>query len=273
MPDYLSLAATKLSIYSKEEYITHATGFIIRISGKLYLATNWHVVTGRRNDNWKPLSKRDIPPLPTRLTFMSLAFGPQLQPVEPQKQIIRLYDDEMEHDEPFEPLWLEHPEFKSNVDAILIPLPEENLRGFRQEAMYDNPDPRPSIVEGTTAFVLGYPQRITAKRNLPIWKQASIATDPEADYRDLPCFLIDTASRQGMSGAPVYFHSKGPFVGETGTLHVAGRRDLLLGIYSGRYPDTDELGAQLGIVWKNQCLFDIAKRGVQGKPSCLLVPK
>ena len=42
----------------------------------------------------------------------------------------------------------------------------------------------------------------------PIWKKSTIASEPDIDINNLPCFYIDSTTREGMSGAPVVFFSK-----------------------------------------------------------------
>jgi len=61
---------------------------------------------------------------------------------------------------------------------------------------------------GMDAFILGFPKGIAHQQLLPIWKRGSIATEPEIPREDdLPVFLVDTATREGMSGAPVLLRS------------------------------------------------------------------
>ena len=43
----------------------------------------------------------------------------------------------------------------------------------------------------------------------PIWKRGSIASEPEIPIDGKPMFYIDTATRQGMSGAPVFAQTSG----------------------------------------------------------------
>lgn len=55
----------------------------------------------------------------------------------------------------------------------------------------------------TDVFVLGYPKGISGGGEFPIWKRASIATEPDIQLGTLPKMLVDTATREGMLGAPV----------------------------------------------------------------------
>jgi len=51
---------------------------------------------------------------------------------------------------------------------------------------------------GMDAFVLGYPLGISGGAKFPIWKRASIASEPDIDVDSLPKIVIDTATREGI---------------------------------------------------------------------------
>jgi len=102
---------------------------------------------------------------------------------------------------------------------------------------------------------------------LPIWKRASIAMEPLYDLDGLPKLLVDTATRKGMSGGIVIVRRRGLIVlsdAKDQSEHRIGTGDNFLGVYSGRVGD-DELGVQLGIVWKGRVIDEIIKGGVAGK--------
>ena len=94
---------------------------------------------------------------------------------------------------------------------------------------------------------------------IPIWKRASIATEPSLPAFNEPCFLVDSATREGMSGSPVvayatsarhYPHlavNSGEITPETILLYKPGL--AFLGIYSGRIGVGDLFEAQIGKVW------------------------
>lgn len=124
-----------------------------------------------------------------------------------------------------------------------------------------------SVAVGDDAFVLGYPLGLDGGPKLPIWKRASIATEPHYDLEHLPKILIDTATREGMSGAPVIAVQRGliqPRGAKSPAENIFGTVESFLGVYSGRVGD-DGLGAQLGIVWKASAVDEIVRNGVQGK--------
>jgi hypothetical protein len=106
------------------------------------------------------------------------------------------------------------------------------------------------VMVSSDIFVLGYPLGIMKTTLLPVWKRGSVATELDFDVNDLPCFVIDTATREGMSGAPVIARSIGGYsIIGGGQAMGTGTFNRFLGVYSGRYVGgIDE--AHLGIVWK-----------------------
>lgn len=115
-------------------------------------------------------------------------------------------------------------------------------------------------------FVLGFPLGWTGGAKYPIWKRASIASEPLFDLDDLPKMYIDTATRQGMSGSPVFAKCSGNFFLEGSDTSnplqmMMGEAYRFLGVYSGRIGDggdnKDEFSAQLGIVWKERVIREI----------------
>ena len=119
------------------------------------------------------------------------------------------------------------------------------------------------------AFVIGYPFSDATYLQLPIWKRASIASEPDVDVDQLPKLLIDTATRPGLSGSPVIMQRVGIHGmngGEIDKNTIIGRIRNFLGVYSGRI-GADEVKAQLGIVWKAHVIQEIIDGQVPGKPA------
>ena len=122
------------------------------------------------------------------------------------------------------------------------------------------------------AYVIGYPFSATPYLQMPIWKKASIASEPDINIDELPKFLIDTATRPGLSGSPVVMQRIG--------IHGATSKGMMpdsligairnfIGVYSGRI-GVDEVKAQLGIVWKAKAVKEILQAKQIGKAPCLI---
>jgi hypothetical protein len=119
---------------------------------------------------------------------------------------------------------------------------------------------------GMDAFILGFPKGIAHQQLLPIWKRGSIATEPEIPREDdLPVFLVDTATREGMSGAPVLLRSFSGYGKADGSSVLGtGPFTRFIGIYSGRFGADDELAVQLGRVWHRSVIDELLANGVPG---------
>jgi len=261
---YLSVKLTPLRVddaTGEETAAASATGFLWAEDDKWYLITNHHVVTG-----WHPETGRAISPTafsPTHLAFqiyLEMNSGPHGSRLQTSKAF------RLELAKDGEPVWFQHPILGDKVDVVAIPLfdppNEEELEKLGAIAVLSVPVNRhpgwvtfkPAVADD--AYVLGFPKGMSGGP-FAIWKRASIASEPDIDLDGLPKLLIDTATRSGMSGAPVVAFRRG-FTSPTGKIEDALLGDCLafLGVYSGRIGD-DTLGLQLGIVWKASTVEEI----------------
>ncbi|MEM6807000.1 MAG: hypothetical protein AAF696_36705, partial [Bacteroidota bacterium] len=259
------------------------TAFTYAYEEQLYLVTNWHNVTGREPGTLKAKNKdAGIPDrLSIRIPVIVEVLGEKkldprkLQVLEWREYTMLLYKDIGDCD-PTKPVWYEHPQYGYQVDVVVAPItfPEKVF-------IYPANDPklnlsrvllRPSL----DVFVLGFPVGMSGGANLPVWKRGSIASEPDIDVDNLPKILIDTATRKGMSGAPVYLSKSGYFHSEekykTGEYKIhMGEARKFLGVYSGRIGE-DNFLAQLGVVWKSTVIEEIIQGEKIGKSSFELCP-
>jgi hypothetical protein len=101
---------------------------------------------------------------------------------------------------------------------------------------------------GMDVFILGYPFGAQPPA-FPIWKRGSIASEPYLVHSTTGYYLVDTASRPGMSGSPVILRSWSNHILESNMWTTTSDKlpiDRIIGVYSGRKIPTD---AQIGIVW------------------------
>jgi hypothetical protein len=244
-----------------------------------FLVTNWHNLSGREPSTGQPKNANGA--VPDKIA-MSYHTGDEAGRVI-QLGFNLYYPDGS-------PTWRQHSALGQRVDVAVV-----NITDLMQNAHLSNGvDIRPLYANDTTgargmihasadgqppaasppiklktspgmdAFVLGYPMGARGTGILPIWKRGSIATDIDPGYNNLPCFLIDTATREGMSGSPVFLRSFGIAVQEDGKIGFGGPVfTQFLGIYSGRNIWTaDE--AQLGVVWKREVIDEIIAGGSPG---------
>lgn len=222
-----------------------------------FVITNWHNVTGINPETRKGLGQF----IPNKIDVTARCITGkegELSIYRALRARFDLYDGDR-------PLWIEHP-LGREVDCVAIPIDITAFHMFSQKALNDcdlQTDLEPII--GMDCFVVGYPLGLTGRVATPIWKKASIATEPELDHDRLPLLLVDTATRQGMSGSPVILRHSGLHMpsGELTDDTIMGTVVNILGIYSGRTGD-DELGGQLGRVWKKRVIEEIFQSGVSG---------
>jgi hypothetical protein len=168
-----------------------------------------------------------------------------------------------------ESLWLEHPNFGQRVDVAAIDVTEfvqeyqiAHANALESDAILD-------VVASQEVFVIGFPFGLIANAPAPIWKRGSLALDPSFDADGLPKMLIDTATREGMSGSVVlarHIVVGRDYLKKDGTRSATvlyGKHDSVIGVYSGRhYPHLEK--AQLGIVWKRRVIDETILGGKRG---------
>lgn len=183
---------------------SQATGFFTRVGTEVYLLTNWHVVSGLNPAAPQEQANGKPPPHYLKVTVQTPAR-------ELFAMTLPLYDRSMQ------PLWFEHPE-RNQVDLamIQIPPPAASKFSFLDVAELQKNSSVEEVV-GKDAFVVGYPFNKEELREsfgnsapyyLPTWKRGSIASEPAVRLGG-KVILIDTQSRPGMSGSPVFISQEG----------------------------------------------------------------
>lgn len=243
------------------------TAFFYLHDANSYLITNWHNVIGRHPETGK-IQHEELA-VPNKLILQIPVDHAKVNELPDGQSKVGWVSKEMNLYENDVPVWFEHPEFGRQVDAVAIPVGMNGclLKAANAEELnLYSLDLRPSL----DVFVIGYPRGLTGGANFPIWKRGSIASEPEVDLDNLPKLFIDTATREGMSGAPVYAQEKGYVVLEEKTGPedpIFGECRRFIGIYSGRIGADDEFKAQLGIVWKVAAIERIIKGQKIGESS------
>jgi hypothetical protein len=244
--DIYSLSAKPIEPRFEKVSLGHATGFTWAAEDEVYLITNWHVVTGRSPTTGKHLHSQNAEPDRLIVEFDLRdpigSRGPMELPLYNRKD--------------GDPMWLEHP-MARGIDVVAIPLPA--LPGAYPHPINLMLTSPMAISVSLDAFIIGYPFGISTGP-FPIWKRASIASEPEVLVNREHYFFVDSASRQGMSGAPVIARAWGLYQAEGGDQGGdPGAHNKFLGIYSGRMGAEDELQAQLGRVWHGRLIDGIIK--------------
>lgn len=173
-------------------------------------------------------------------------------------QTIRLRQDDRS------PKWYVHPQHGHRVDIVALPIVVEPPAAPNPFNDLEAAALRLEI--GMDVFILGYPFQ-PGPTALPIWKRASVASEPQAIVPEQLHILLDTASRPGMSGSPVIRRSWAAHLYENQEGSVLGRpvQTRLVGVYSGRVGASD-VAAQLGIMWAASFVTEIVAGRVLDAP-------
>ncbi len=246
----------KLKTSANGHELSLATGFFYQYNERSFLITNYHVVAGINPNTGTILHSGGAVPDTITLGVASKennAAGTAM--VRWRWRQLSLYSGDNR-----EPIWTEHPTYGRRFDVVAIPLAgleETSIRAANSSELQLDPI---RLYPSMEAFVIGYPRGMSGGGNFPIWKRATIATEPDLDLDDLPRFYIDTATREGMSGSPVYAQEVGYWLPEGVTdpsEACIGKGRRFVGVYSGRLGAEDEFKAQLGIVWKESGLISL----------------
>jgi hypothetical protein len=143
------------------------------------------------------------------------------------------------------------------IDVAALPLDYESLKGKVTLLPANEAAPgKIAIMIGMDVFILGYPFG-SKPRAFPVWKRGSIASEPDLVRLTTGYYLVDTASRPGMSGSPVILRSWSNHVLESNAWTTKNDQlpiDRIIGVYSGRLRPEN---AQIGIVpgWRSVSAF------------------
>jgi len=234
--------------------MANGTCFFVIRNNKTYLITNWHIVTGKNPNDNKYLGYYAVSPEQLKVNVYK-----NQDILETTDLIIELYDENKNQK------WLEHPSFANKVDVIAleVEIPNDKLVISPEnfiEPFNENTNEKVS----NDVFILGFPFGLKTGNIFPIWKRGSLASEPIVDLDNIPKMYVDTASRSGMSGSPVIYLEKRSFgIGDgppnDPNANFSSNFTKMIGIYSGRIGASDELNAQLGIVWKYRVIDEIIK--------------
>jgi hypothetical protein len=263
------------------------TGVVYERGGKYYVVTAWHNLTGRHPDNLKFQSEQNAVPdnVIANISVSRGEFG-----VSRMSVILPLVDED-------KALFLIHPEGWPRVDVVAIPFdPMEPLKmelyhfgGEVEEVGVILLDPGPANIPAVLCpiqryfvsdssvrdlwlqnvdvteelFIPGYPLNLQDYYSQPVWKRATIASSVQNGWNNQAKYLVDSASKSGMSGSPVLYYSPNGVVNVGGSSYrFSGEVAILAGIYVGREGVTDKADPQVGIVWHKSVIDEIIDGGV-----------
>lgn len=260
--DIRSVASIQLHVELTGGGTTRASGFFVEDEGRVYVVTNWHVLSGRDYRTGQCLDPNGATPLSVSFSYHS-PDGDRLEAAEAELPLI---------DKDGEAAWLQHPQHGQAFDVAALDVTQA-VAAAAPVCVPDwaKPTPHP-LRPGEEVFAVGFPLGLSLTQGAAIWKRGSIATEPAIPIDGMHKFLVDSATREGMSGSPVYVwkeysERKTPRMG----FSLTDSGYFLAGIYSGRYgaPSAGDVEsvifkAQLGVVFSLPGVVETIRNGVAG---------
>jgi hypothetical protein len=254
--------------------IGNGTGFIYQPNGtdKKFLLTNYHIITASSPKEPESILN-GYPDCPDEIKFNLIQKGKYM----PMEGCFSLRKEN-------NPKWLEHRDRAKGVDIVALPLnfPKDAIVVTQNQlGLVDD-----ILVEvGSDLFVVGFPYGYGAGDYFPIWKRGTVASEPAFKPEGLSRFYIDSFTKPGMSGSPVFAIEKRDIIplkqeeaelykkyetGDLSALELMRKLDFdlaknvkkkkflrLVGIYSGRVTVHSGKDPNIGIVWKKQLIDEI----------------
>lgn len=184
----LTAVVASVHCFKEERQLATATGFFYLHDDKLYFITNRHVII-QEESSYFPDGVQ-----------LKLHINPQ--DIRQNKVLkLPLYDHANK------PLWLEHPVGAKEIDVVALPMDSELVKSrffVRALSITDQIPENIEISIGEDVLVLGYPLGFhDTLHNLPIIRNATIASVYPVPFEGNPIILIDSRLHRGTSGSPV----------------------------------------------------------------------
>lgn len=241
-----SVQSLLIEMRFNEQPLSTGTGFVVNSSKGPVLITNRHNTTGRHQETNKPLSPTGG--IPNKIMIIQNRSGKLGEWVMKEESLLDSHE---------KALWTEHPTHGAKADFVALPLTNKDDVEFYP---YDLVNTGPDLMVGPADLlsVVGFPFGLRGGGSLAIWATGFMASEPDIDQFDLPVFLIDCRSRQGLSGSAVIAHRSGGAVAmkNGGSSIFGGPVTKFLGIYSGRINDQSDIG----IVWKASAIKELVEK-------------
>ena len=270
----LSYVPFQIFVGDDAGWFSTGTGFFYQVDDDLFIVTNWHVISGR---TW-PSGKVSTPG-GRRPTKIGLKVASKLtHPDEGYYFVSRdgpLFSDTG-------PIWLEHSElgWKCDLVAILVGDGFDDARRIHKPVNQVS-DATIPVEPSSTVFIIGYPKSISSGPGFPIYKSGYVASEPDFDAiidgtpspmggikdgTEVPAFFIDSLTREGMSGSPIFASYSGIWNPDDphgnfalkNSTHI-GRAVQFIGCYGGRATGELESDAALGLCWRESVIREICE--------------
>ena len=235
----LAFVSVPLRPFSSDTALGTGTGFFFQpVLDRTFLVTNRHIVI-EESDCFFP----DHLALKMHTDAFHLEKSEDL--------IVPLYSANGKR----KPAWLE---LDSAIDVIALELDPTDLKNrvFHAFRPIDLISPDIVVGVGDPLLVIGYPRGFSdATHNLPLFRQASVASVYPIPFQGSPFFLIDSELHPGTSGSPVITQPSIWMVKKDEAELFEAPEYRLIGVHSATYDDL-----KLNIVWFAELLMDIFRK-------------
>lgn len=260
------------------------TGILYLKDNQTYIVTAWHNISGRDTQTLKLLSEQAV--IPNNIIASIDVETKQANFTSFNRMNITI--PLIENDKT---TYFIHPQGYPKVDVVTIPIDLDKeymmettvasgenidfsiqLKSQQANSLetnivhiqdcefenYDKGEHAKSLYVSDDIFIIGYPKSIADYTMQPIWKRATIASSPHLGWEQQEQFLVDCASKEGMTGAPAIYHNRDGKI-NSGDMSYNGSEPISIfhGIYVGKVGSTSELEAQIGKVWKRKIIDEI----------------
>lgn len=273
----------EIQMWDDHGMLSTGSGFFYELDNTWFLVTNWHNLSGKNFLNNRPLmeSRRFPTYIKVKLSSYEIPGIPlQKNSFTTVAQDVAIYENN-------QPLWFEHPTWGSFCDVVALPMERpQSCPEFMHNAANRISATRIPVEPGCAVFIIGFPRSISVGFGLPLWKSGYIASEPFYDVTiggetsemgglqngtKLPAFFIDSQTREGMSGSPVFalyigswdmsnpykpIDMEEPGFWNRNDVALSGRGMEFIGCYSGRV-GTNEEGAALGLCWREDVIKEV----------------
>jgi hypothetical protein len=250
--DQLTSTSVRLELMFQQKIVAVGTGFLWKEGSSTSLVTAWHNVTGTHPETGKALSPTGVRPDAFRAHFVPTNMK------QPVVSVGELYGTDGNA------LFRTHLTYGKLVDVVAISIDPPLSTTSLCCPINLLPEEPIHLQIGGNAFVIGFPKGLSAS-GLPIWKSGTLASEPalvEAS-KAKTSYLLDAATREGMSGAPAILLADGSYQDQQGNFIMgAGRVHRFLGLYSGRVSSSDQMEAQLGMIWPARLVREVVIQGI-----------
>jgi hypothetical protein len=240
-----------------KQAVTQATGFFYVHGETVYLVTNRHVVLDEKK-KWR-------------------AEGLRLRLHTDRSDFKKSADFDIPLYVNGKPRWHQHPDYeKRPIDIAVVELDQQRItkdffiKGISLSAFL----PADFVIgAGEDVMIMGFPRGVADDlHNLPIIRNASVASAYGVDFRGMPFFLVDANLHKGMSGSPVMTKARNTWTDKKGNISLMpGTPMYFLGIHSSNVSvplntgEEEQLG--LGTVWYAHLIEEIIASAQSSHPS------